>query len=131
MKKAYCGVGLFLLIIITGVLFLGHSGFDISIENLTNVKVSGLTITYRYIKKDIELPTIQAYDVYKININPKEKFVDGENEMKLNYFDKAGNIHSLIIVGYFESGYYGRVKIKILSVDKNGMITFDVKMKYS
>jgi ABC-type lipoprotein release transport system permease subunit len=100
-------------------------GFDIEIKNNTSESIRGLTITYENIVKDIELPEIEAGKIYKININPTEDF--NENSMLLYYKDKRGVIQKNTLIGYFEKGYNGKVKVNINSQDKNGLIIMQIQ----
>lgn len=121
-----------LLLIITGFIsykFFAdkHSGFDIEIKNNTGENLSGLTITYKDIVKDISLPEIGSGKTYKININPKEDF--NENSMVIYYKDKRGYVQKNTLIGYFEKGYNGSVKVNINSQDENGLIIMQVREK--
>lgn len=108
--------------------FIFASGFDITIENQTSSRISGLKITYMYAAKDVVVPDIEANSRIKLNVNPKENF--NENSMKLYYFDKAGNRHEVTIVGYFEKGYSGRSNVEIKRIDDSGVLTVSVKEKF-
>lgn len=122
-----------LLLIISGLISYKvysnkHIGFDIEIKNNTGVNISGLTITYKGIVKDLELPEIEAGKIYKFNINPKEDF--SENSMIIYYKDKRGYIQRNTLISYFEKGYNGRVNVNINSQDKNGLIIMQVQEKF-
>lgn len=105
-----------------------HVGFNIEIKNNTGVNISGLTITYKGIVKDLEIPEIESGKIYKLNINPKEDF--NENSMIIYYKDKRGYIQKNTLIGYFEKGYNGRVNVNINSQDKNGLIIMQVQEKF-
>lgn len=131
-KRAVTGLIIALLIIILG--FTGyqlfwpkHSGFDIVINNNTSETISGLAITYDHISKDIQLPDIETGKTYKINIDPNEDF--GESSMILYYKDNRGFIQKNVIIGYFEKGNRGTVKVNIKSRDENGLIMMQVEEK--
>lgn len=102
-----------------------NRGFDITINNNTDIMVSGLKVTYEKITKDIEVPSLSAKKKLKINVSPTENF--SENAMKIFYIDNQGNRQEECIVGYFEKGYSGKVIVDINSVDKNGKLFFQVK----
>lgn len=126
MKKV---IFLILLLSFAGIggffLFSGHQGgFDITVENQTDEKISELYITYNNITSDIEIPPIQSGKKYKFNVTPSEEF--GENSMTLHYKDKEGQLHTDYVFGYFEEGYYGAAKITLKSIDKNGKIQIKV-----
>ncbi|WP_138205606.1 DUF4097 domain-containing protein [Haloimpatiens lingqiaonensis] len=104
-----------------------HGGFDIEIKNNTSENIKGLTITYEGIVKDIQLPEIQVGKTYKINVNPKENF--SENHMIIYYKDKRGVVQKNTLIGYFEKGYSGKVKVNIKSQDKNGLIIMQIAEK--
>ena len=97
------------------------------IKNNTGVSISGLTITYKGIVKDIEIPEIEAGKIYKFNINPKEDF--SENGMIIYYKDKRGYTQKNTLIGYFEKGYNGRANVNINSQDKNGLLIMQVQEK--
>jgi hypothetical protein len=105
--------------------FGGHRGFNIEIKNNTNESITGLAITYNGIFKDIELPQIDAGKTYKTNVNPSENF--GENSMIIYYKDKRGYEQKNTLIGYFEKGYKGEVKVNINSRDENGLIIMKVQ----
>lgn len=108
--------------------FLGrHDGFDIEIKNNTSENINGLIITYKGIIKDIDLPQIEAGKTYKVNVNPKENF--SENSMIIYYKDKRGYIQKNILIGYFEKGYSGKVKVNMNFQDKNGLIIMQIQEK--
>lgn len=102
-----------------------HSGFDVEIKNNTSGNLSGLNITYNGILEDIQLPQIEAGKTNKINVNPKENF--GENSMIIYYKDKRGVIQENTLIGYFEKGYSGKVKVNINSQDKNGLLVMQIE----
>ena len=110
----------------TAILLLskGPAGLAITIENNTQIDVTGLQISYEHITKDIEIPDIKAGTSYRLVVNPTENF--GENHMLLYYLDKTGTKQSEIIVGYFEKGYSGKVNVKIKSVNDKGVFQLDV-----
>lgn len=104
-----------------------HAGFNLEIKNNTSENISGLSITYKGIAKDIHLPEIEPGKIYKININPKEDF--RENSMIIYYKDKVGYVQRNTLIGYFEKGYKGKVKVNINSQDKKGLIIMQVEEK--
>ncbi|RKL69259.1 hypothetical protein CR203_04315 [Salipaludibacillus neizhouensis] len=121
------------LVIITILLlgFIGLSkyifaqdGFDIKVINETNKEISGIYLTYDHIKSDIIVPSIEQGEVYKLNVNPTETFV--ENAMKLQYKDKEEKLHTEYVIGYFEKGYSGKAEITIKSVDENGKLDIEI-----
>jgi hypothetical protein len=131
-KKTVAGLIIALLIIISGFIayklfWPRHSGFDIVINNNTSETIRGLVVTYDHISKDIQLPDIEAGKIYKINIDPKEDF--GESSMILYYKDNRGFIQKNVIIGYFEKGNRGTVKVNIKSRDENGLIMMQVEEK--
>lgn len=88
---------------------LAQDGFDISVENETNKKVSGLYLTYDNIKLDIKIPSIAPSEKYTLNVNPNENF--DEASLKLEYKDTKGNLQTEYVIGYFEKGYSGKAVI--------------------
>ena len=126
-KRLYIlGAALLIFLLFTSIKFIAFTkGFDITINNNTNITVSGLKITYEKITKDIDIPSLGAEKKLKINVSPTEDF--SENSMKIYYSDKQGNRQEECIVGYFEKGYRGKVIVDINSVDENGKLLFKVK----
>lgn len=132
-RKIIITVVVALVLILVGLLvackeFLGFiftSGFDISIYNQTNTKISGLKITYKNVTKDVEIPDVEANSKVKLNVNPSENF--GENSMMLYYLDKGNKRHEETIIGYFERGYSGKVNIEINSINESGRLEIKVK----
>lgn len=121
-----------LIIILSGIGYYKfitdrHNGFDISIKNNTSKNITGLTITYKELAKDIELPQIAPGKTYKINVNPKGNF--SENSMIIYYKDSGGYKQQNTLIGYFEKGYNGKVKVNINSQDKNGLIIMQIEEK--
>lgn len=119
---------LFVIIIasVIGVyIYRNVQGFDIEIINNTDVDISGLNITYDKITQDVQVPTIKKRKKYNLSINPMEEF--GENSMILYYTDKHGNVQKNVLIGYFEKGYNGRIKVTINEVYENGVIIMRIQ----
>lgn len=104
-----------------------HVGFDIEIKNNTNENISGLAVTYGGLAQDIAIPKIEAGKTYNLNINPKGNF--NENSMFIYYKDKTGYKQKNTLIGYFEKGYSGKIKVNINSIDKNGLIIMQIQEK--
>lgn len=49
--------------------------------------------------------------------------------MIIYYKDKRGYVQRNTLIGYFEKGYRGKVKVNINSQDKNGLIIMQVEEK--
>lgn len=49
--------------------------------------------------------------------------------MIIYYKDKVGYVQRNTLIGYFEKGYNGKVKININSQDKKGLIIMQVEEK--
>ncbi|WP_428910777.1 hypothetical protein [Niallia sp. Krafla_26] len=133
-RKVVISFIVILMIIIGFISFKIYSnkqiGFDIEIKNSTSESIKGLGITCKGISKDIVLPEIQAGKIYELNINPSEDF--SENSLILYYQDNRGYTQKHILIGYFEKGYRGKVKVDITSKDENGLLMMKIqeKMKY-
>lgn len=97
-----------------------HSGFKISIENKTKVEVKGIKITYANLDSDIAIPPIKPKRRYKTDISPNYQF--SESSLTLYYTDKLGKKHQDTVIPYFQQGYRGVAVVRILSVDKNGIM---------
>ena len=128
-------IGIFVTIVVV-ILVLGGVGqftysifssseFDINFENKTDSQIQNLKITYTNITKDIDVPMIQPNSSIKISVNPTEEF--GENRMILYYFDNQKRRNEEILVGYFERGYSGSAKVKILNIDSEGKLNIKVE----
>ena len=100
-------------------------GIHLAIGNESKETVVGLRVTYNNITEDILIPHIDSEMKYDITIEPKENF--SENQMKIYYVDKVGQVHEEIILPYFEKGYNGEVFVKIKDINDEGVITFEVK----
>lgn len=118
----FCAIAILLL-------FKGPTGFAVTIENNTQIDVTGLQISYEHITKDIVVPDIKAGTSYRLVVNPTENF--GENQMLLYYLDKNGTKQSKILVGYFEKGYSGKVNVRIKSVNDKGVFELEVDEEIS
>ncbi|WP_423410336.1 hypothetical protein AABM38_10570 [Heyndrickxia sp. MSNUG] len=115
------------LVIVIGVVcavialqFTDNAGFDVIIQNETEVDVEGLYLTYNNIHSDIQIPTVRQGDKITINVNPTEEF--GENSMSLYYKDHNGKIHQETVFGYFEKGYFGHAVVTFEDIDEDGLI---------
>lgn len=101
-------------------------GFNIEIENKTNVKTEIMYLTCNGIPKDVEISNIAPKKMKTFKIEPKNY---GENVITLYYYDKNKRKQEKMIVGYFEESYgRGNAKIRIESIDKNGIMS--IKSKY-
>lgn len=49
--------------------------------------------------------------------------------MVIYYKDKRGYVQKNTLIGYFEKGYTGSVKVNINSQDENGLIIMQVQEK--
>ncbi|MET3195699.1 hypothetical protein [Bacillus sp. OAE603] len=105
------GIGCFFL-------FSGHKGFDITIKNQTNKKISGLYLTNK--TSVIKIPSISSGEEYKFNVIPTGDF--RKDSMDLHYKDRNGQLHIEYVLGYFEKDSYGDALITLKSVDENGKI---------
>lgn len=112
---------------------MAQDGFDISVENETNKKVSGLYLTYDNIKSDIKIPSIAPSEKYTLNVNPNENSneVFDEASLKLEYKDTKGNLQTEYVIGYFEKGYSGKAVINIKSVDEMGKLKVEINSNTS
>jgi hypothetical protein len=120
----------FIIIAILASFVLGkfmffNKGFDITINNNTDITLSGLKVTYEKIAKDIDIPSLSAHKNLKINVLPSENF--SENAMRIYYFDNQGSRQEEYIIGYFEKGDSGKIIVNINSVDKDGKLLFKIK----
>lgn len=100
-------------------------GIHLAIGNESKETVVGLRVTYNNITEDILIPHIDPGMKYDITIEQKENFL--ENQMKLQYIDKVGEVHEEIILPYFQKGYNGKVFVKIKDINEDGVITVEVK----
>ena len=104
--------------------FSDREGFDITVDNQTNVEISGLYLTYDNINSDIEIPSISSGKEYEFNVNPTEEL--GESSIKLHYKDKKGKLHTEYVFGYIEKGYSGDAIITLKTIDKNGKVQIEI-----
>ncbi|MEH7444542.1 hypothetical protein V7201_19695 [Bacillus sp. JJ1122] len=107
--------------------FTGHAGFDVIIQNETEVDVEGLYLTYNNIRSDIQILPVGPGEKITINVNPTEEF--GENSMSLYYRDHNGKIHQETVFGYFEQGYFGQAIITLEEIDEDGLISMEIVEK--
>jgi len=121
----------FLVVIIFGSIALaifelnGKGKFRIEIINSTAETIDNLKISHELNAKDIIISNLPPKADFKLVFNPKEKFQ--ENTMWLSYQDKNGEAHKEAIFGYFEKGYGGKALIKIVRVEPDGIIKFEIK----
>ena len=99
--------------------------FVIEIQNNTSETISNLNIVYHEIEKEILVPSISPGESIVIEITPKEQF--GENQMWISYKDDHGEIYKEIIFGYFEMGYNGKALVKIVDIDKDAILKFEIE----
>lgn len=106
--------------------YLHHKGsFEIKIQNRTPEAIGALTISYKKIDQDIMISGIPSWASLTLVFKPREEF--GENTMWLSYRDQKGVIHKEAVFGYFEKGYRGKAFIKIIKVESDGVIKFEIK----
>lgn len=121
-----------LVVILLGVALLfafqfisAKETFTIEILNSTSEAIGDLKITYEKIERDIVISGIPSKASVKLIFKPQGKL--GENALWLKYQDKNGAIHKEAIFGYFGKGYRGKAFIKIIKVEPNGIIKFEIK----
>jgi hypothetical protein len=126
-----------LFVILLGVAFLvtfnyiSNKGIlKIEIYNKTSEAIGDLKISYQKAEKDFVVSGIPAKSYLKLIFKPQEEFPpagSGEKAMWLSYQDKNHRIHKEVIFGYFEKGYHGKALIKIIKLEPDGVIKFEIK----
>ncbi len=103
---------------------ISGQGFDITVANRTDTNAEGLKIICSNNRKGISLPVVKAHSSVSINVNPDGDF--REDSMHLYYFDKKGEKHDEVIIGYFEKGYAGTVKAEIKNIKNDGIMSLHI-----
>lgn len=112
-------------IFIIYILFGCENYINIELKNNTYSTISGLSLTYPNLEGDIKISDIESNKSYKLRISPSE--ISNEGNVKLYYLDQSGTKQEVILVGYFERGYKGKVEGVINSKDSNGKLEIEVK----
>ncbi len=110
--------------------FKNKGTFQIEIYNKTPDVVGDFTISYQKNHKDILISGIPAKSYLKLAFKPEEApsaTAHEEKSMWLSYRDQNHQIHKEVIFGYFKRGYHGKALIKILKVEPDGVIDFEIK----
>ncbi len=110
--------------------FKNKGTFQIEIYNKTADVIGDFTISYQKNHQDILISGIPAKSYLKLAFKPEEApsaTAHGEKSMGLSYRDQNHQIHKEVIFGYFEKGYHGKALIKILKVEPDGVIDFEIK----
>ncbi len=105
--------------IVAGV-FLSTGDSILSIQNNTDVNISGLKIKYSNSINDTKVPEILPKQIYKAKLILPENFTEGS--IKIFYTDKQGQNHEDFLVGYIEKGYKEKISVTISSVENNGVL---------
>lgn len=93
----------------------------LSIQNITDVNISGLKIKYSNSIYDTKVPEILPKQIYKANLILPEDFTAGT--IKVLYTDKLGQNHEEFLSGYIEKGYKEKIRVTISSVETNGVLS--------
>ncbi len=120
-------IGAFLF---TFIYYKNKGTLQIEIYNRTSDVISDLKIGYQKNQKDILISGIPAKSYLKLVFKPQEEFsstASGEKTMWLSYQDQNHQIHKEVIFGYLGKGYRGKALIKILKVEPDGVIKFEIK----
>jgi len=122
-KSTYILVALIAVIIVAGI-FLFSRNSTLSIQNNTDVTISGLKIKYSNSLNDTELPDILPKQIYNSKIILPQNFTEGS--IKIFYLDKQGKNHEEYLSGYIEKGYKVKISVNIVSVDSNGILSIEI-----
>lgn len=117
-------VAVIIIFIVAGI-FLSSRDDMLSIQNNTDITISGLKIKYSNFSDDVKVPEILPKKVYKTKLRLPENFSEGS--IKIFYIDKNGKNHEEYLSGYIEKGYKVKINSTIDSVDNNGVLTIKIK----
>ena len=110
--------------IVAGI-FLSIGDGILSIQNNTDVTISGLKIKYSNSIKDTKVPEILPNQIYKAKLVLPENFTEGS--IKIFYTDRLGQKHEEFLSGYIEKGYKEKISVTISSVEDNGVLAINIK----
>ncbi len=110
-------------IYIAGI-FLPPSDSILSIQNNTDVTISGLKIIYSNSLNDTKVPEILPKQLYKAKLILPENFFEGS--IKISYTDKQGANHEEYLSPYIEKSYTVKINVNIDSVDNNGVLSINI-----
>ena len=117
--KLFALVTVIIICIVAGI-FLSTGDSILSIQNNTDVTISGLKIKYSNSINDTKVPEILPKQIYKAKLVLPENFKEGS--IKIFYTDKLGQNHEEFLSGYIEKGYKEKISVTISSVENNGVL---------
>lgn len=97
----------------------------LSIQNNTDVTITGLKIRYSNSPNETKVPEILPKQIYKTKLILPKNFSEGS--IKIFYTDKRGENHEEYLFGYIEKGNKVKVDVTIDSVDNNGVLAIKIK----
>ena len=118
--KLFALVTVIIICIVAGI-FLSTGDSILSIQNNTDVTISGLKIKYSNSINDTKVPEILPKQIYKAKLILPEDFTAGS--IKVLYTDKLGQNHEEFLSGYIEKGYKEKISVTISSVENNGVLS--------
>jgi len=122
-KLTYILIALVAVVIVAGI-FLSSTDSILSIQNNTDVTISGLKIKYSNSLNDTKVPEILPKQIYKTKLILPENFTKGS--IKISYTDKQGENHEEYLSGYIEKGYKVKISVTIDLVENNGVLSIKI-----
>ncbi len=98
---------------------------NITIQNNSDIKISGLKIEYANSFNDTIISEILPKQKYEAELTLPKDFTEGS--IKIVYTDKLGKKHEEYLSGYIEKNNKFKFYITIVSVDSNGVLTMNVR----
>ncbi|WWU66698.1 hypothetical protein QJR26_17840 (plasmid) [Clostridium baratii] len=123
-KKILTLITILLFSILIYFAFFSKNYIKIEIKNNTNSTISNLKIVSLELKNNINIPTINPNEKYKVKFRPSEEFTKGEASIELEYTNEQNQKEYFSLIGYTE-GSAENVKV-ILKNYENGKLTIDI-----
>lgn len=123
-KKILTLITILLFSILIYFAFFSKNYIKIEIKNNTNSTISNLKIVSLELKNNINIPTINPNEKYKVKFRPSEEFTKGEASIELEYTNEQNQKEYFSLIGYTE-GSAENVKV-ILKNYENGKLLIDI-----
>lgn len=123
LKKIMKIVFIVIILMLFIVKIINANSVIISFYNKADINLENLYVQFSN-DNEIYVPVLKANDKTKIKVYPIDNFVEGR--LNVFYYDYNNNKHEEVLIGYIMNGQSDKVKVKIKSIDDNGVIEFTV-----
>lgn len=105
---------------------MGREGINIEITNNSDQVLSGWQLVYDGNKKEPVADIAPGHELY-INLSNRE--TEGEQQVVLQWPDKAGEVQEKVILGYYEKNYKAQVLLSVRT-DSDGSLLIEPRSSY-